>query len=103
VYIARPPPLRSSPSSSLSLVSSISAVYKADYSCIFVCAVARIAHFNCNIDDTNKVGNDIDDNINTIDCHKHAVSWAMIGWNSNVELSNDCILGRSWCLLMCYH
>jgi hypothetical protein len=36
-------------------------------------------------------------------CHEHAVSWATIGWNSNVELSNDCISGRSWCLLMCHH
>ena len=56
MYIARLPALRSSPSS-LSLVSSISAVYKADYFYIFVRAVTRIAYFNCNIDDTNKVGN----------------------------------------------
>ena len=27
------------------------------------------------------------------ECYEHAESKATIGWNSNAELSNDCILG----------
>jgi hypothetical protein len=86
VYIARPPPLRSSPS--LSLVSSISAVYKADYFCIFVRTVTRIAHFNCNIDDTNKVGNDFDDNINTIDKSNTSINETIVDNNTIIVRVN---------------
>jgi hypothetical protein len=88
VYIARPHPLRSSPSSSLSLVSSINAVYKADYSCNFVRAVTRIAHFNCNIDDTNKVGNNIDDNINTIDKSNTSINETIVDNNTIIVRVN---------------
>jgi len=87
VYIARPPPLRSSLSSSLSLVSSISAVYKAEYSCIFVRAVIKIAHFNCNIDDTNKVGNN-DDNINTIDKSNTSINETFVDNNTIIVRVN---------------